>query len=112
MRCRTLLLPIAALLPAFAIAQSAPPAGGASDSWSRPASAASTSYAGDPAHRLAGDGDSHFKFKERRNPAQAPRTNAAQQQSGKAPVGGGMEMGRDGRPTVNCASTPMDPSCH
>ncbi|MGA0586862.1 hypothetical protein ACO2Q2_07000 [Dyella sp. KRB-257] len=84
----------------------------ASDSWSRPASASSTapSYgSGSGLRDASGGSDSHFKFKEQRDAR--PQRNAALEASGKAPVMGGNELGRDGRPTVSCARTPMDPAC-
>lgn len=95
-----------------ALAQSAP---AASDSWSRPASAGSVaarpSYGnGAGLRESSGTDGSHFKFKEKRDAR--PQPNAALEASGKAPVMGGNEMGRDGRPTVSCARTPMDPACH
>ncbi len=86
----------------------------ASDSWSRPAAASSaaaqTSYGNATGLRdTSGDGGSHFKFKQKRD-AQ-PQRNAALEATGKAGVMGGNEIGRDGRPTVSCAQTPMDPAC-
>ena len=94
-----------------ASAQTAP---AASDSWSRPASASSAaaqpSYGnGSGLRESAGSSGSHFKFKEKRDAR--PQTNAALEATGKAGVMGGNEVGRDGRPTVSCAQTPMDPAC-
>ncbi len=94
-----------------ASAQTAPVA---SDSWSRPAPASSTaprpSYGnGSGLRESAGSSGSPFTFKEKRDVR--PRPNAALEAAGKAPVMGGYEMGRDGRPTVSCARTPMDPAC-
>lgn len=92
-------------------AQNAPtPTAAASDSWNRPATAgsAAASYR-DGSTLKAAASESHFKFKEPRDAH--PQRNAALEASGKAPVAGGNEIGRDGRPTVSCAQTPMDPAC-
>jgi hypothetical protein len=107
---RPIILLAAGLGFAAAHAQSVPTAP-PSDSWSRPAPA-STSYraASAPASSSSAAG-SHFKFKDRREPAALPG-NAAQEQSGKASVGGMGQMDRNGRPAVNCPDTPMDPACH
>lgn len=102
-------LPIAALLVTGVVQAQSVPAPQASDSWSRPAPAATTSYR-DPAPISSHPPASHFKFKER-GPAGLPE-NAAQEHSGKARVGGMGEVGRDGRPAVDCPATPMDPACH
>jgi hypothetical protein len=111
-----LLLPLLVLSAGAAQAQSvptAPPA--ASDSWSRPAASASAAqaYGDDHAHPLRTDegssSGSHFKFKDRKS--YEPARNAALEASGKAGVGMGTQMDRNGRPAVNCAQTPMDPSC-
>lgn len=111
-----LLLPLLVLSAGVAQAQSvptAPPA--ASDSWSRPAASASAAqaYGDDHAHPLRTDegssSGSHFKFKDRKS--YEPARNAALEASGKAGVGMGTQMDRNGRPAVNCAQTPMDPSC-
>jgi hypothetical protein len=85
------------------------PAPQASDSWNRPAPATTTGYR-DAAPVSSHPPASHFKFKER-GPSVLPG-NAAQEQSGKARVGGMGEVDRDGRPAVNCPATPMDPACH
>ncbi|MDE1963100.1 MAG: hypothetical protein KGI42_04215 [Xanthomonadaceae bacterium] len=103
-----LLLFAAALLAAgAAYAQTAPTA--PSDAWSRPAPASTATY--DDAHPLKPEPDaaSPFKFKARRSAR--PLRNDAMEAAGKSPVMGGNQIGRDGRPTVNCAATPMDPSC-
>ena len=102
-------LSIAALLVAGVVQAQSVPAPQASDSWSRPAPATTTSYR-DPAPVGSHPPASHFKFKEG-GPSTLPG-NAAQEQSGKARVGGMGEMDRDGRPAVNCPATPMDPACH
>jgi hypothetical protein len=110
------LLPLLILVAGAVQAQSvpsAPPA--ASDSWSRPAAPASAAqaYGDDHAHPLRTDegssSGSHFKFKDRKS--YEPARNAALEASGKAGVGMGTQMDRNGRPAVNCAQTPMDPSC-
>lgn len=95
----------------LAQAQSAAPA---SDAWSRPAPAASAASPAHPGYgQPPGSGESqrqvHFKFKERSSTP--PRPNAALEASGKAGVGGGSTLDRNGRPTVNCMQTPMDPAC-
>lgn len=108
---RMLLVPLLVIVAAGAPV-SAQTATAASDSWSRPASASSTapSYGnGSGLHDAAGSSDSHFKFKEQRDAR--PQRNAALEATGKAGVMGGNEIGRDGRPTVSCAQTPMDPAC-
>jgi hypothetical protein len=105
---RPILLLAACLGFAAAHAQSVPTAP-PSDSWSRPAPA-STSYRA-PDAPASSASSSHFKFKDRREPVTLPG-NAAQQQSGKAPVGSMGQMDRNGRPAVNCPDTPMDPACH
>lgn len=107
----SLLLLVTASTGEHAFAQNAPVA---SDSWSRPAPASSAaaqpSYGnGSGLRESSGTDGSHFKFKEKRDAR--PQPNAALEASGKAPVMGGNEMGRDGRPTVSCAATPMDPAC-
>ena len=86
------------------------PTQAASDSWSRPAASASAaaSYRDGSELKTAAP-ESHFKFKEQRDTH--PQRNAALEAAGKAPVMGGNEIGRDGRPTVSCAQTPMDPAC-
>jgi hypothetical protein len=101
---------LAASAAAFAQSASTPTAA-ASDSWNRPATAGSVaaSYR-DGSTLKATASKSHFKFKESRDTH--PQRNAALEASGKAPVAGGNEIGRDGRPTVSCAQTPMDPACH
>lgn len=89
------------------------PATTVGDRWSpAPVAAASTAPLGRSAVALPGDEGpaSHFKFKTRRD--YRPIRNAAQEQSGKASVMGGGQIGPDGRPSVNCAATPMDPACH
>ncbi|HEX5304945.1 MAG TPA: hypothetical protein VFW82_02540 [Dyella sp.] len=112
MRLIFVALLITAAAGAEAAAQSAP---AASDSWNRPAAAASSaakpSYGNGSGLRESSDSHtaSHFKFKEKRDAR--PQPNAALEASGKAPVMGGNAMGRDGRPTVSCAQTPMDPAC-
>ena len=106
---RSLTLLAACLSFAAAHAQSVPTAP-PSDSWSRPAPA-TTSYRAAAAPATSSASGSHFKFKDRREPAALPG-NAAQEQSGKAPVGGMGQMDRNGRPAVNCPDTPMDPACH
>lgn len=107
---RRFLLLASLLVMTAAHGQSVAPASLASDSWSRPAPAASTGYR-DAVPASARASSSHFKFKERRNPMDLSG-NAAQQESGKARVGGMGEMDRSGRPAVNCPQTPMDPACH
>ena len=107
----SLLMTAAVAAAADAGAQTAPVA---SDSWSRPASASSAgshpSYGNGPErHESSDSSGSHFKFKEKRDAR--PQTNAALEATGKAGVMGGNEVGRDGRPTVSCAQTPMDPAC-
>lgn len=106
---RTPAFMFASLLVAGAVqAQSVPQA---SDSWNTPAPASTAGYrAGgvDPAQR---ESSSHFKFKERRNPMELPG-NAAQEHSGRAAVGGVGSVDRNGRPSVSCPQTPMDPACH
>jgi hypothetical protein len=107
----SLLLLITASAGEYAFAQNAP---AASDSWSRPAPASSVaaqpSYGnGSGLRESAGSSGSHFKFKEKRDAR--PQTNAALEATGKAAVMGGNEIGRDGRPTVSCAQTLMDPAC-
>ncbi len=97
---------MAALAPGLASAQ-------ASDSWSRPAAAASAApYASGPM-RSRGEDHSVFKFKDGRSTPAAPATNQAVQASGKAGVLGSSFASpqADGRPAVNCAATPMDPAC-
>jgi len=106
---RSLTLLAACLSFAAAHAQSVPTAP-PSDSWSRPAPT-TTSYRAAAAPASTSASASHFKFKDRREPAALPG-NAAQEQSGKAPVGGMGQMDRNGRPAVNCPDTPMDPACH
>lgn len=107
----SLLLLVTASAGEHAFAQNAPVA---SDSWSRPGSvssvAAQPSYGnGSGLRQSSGNDGGHFKFKKKRDAHQQP--NAALEASGKAGVMGGNEMGRDGRPTVSCARTPMDPAC-
>ena len=112
MRQRTCVLLMAAGLPVFALAQDKPPSApsGAGDDWQRPAPASTTTYANTPTATHEDDG-SHFKFRPPRHvELPQPPANEAQRQSGKAPVGGAL-IGRDGRPAVNCAATPMDPAC-
>lgn len=107
---RRFLLLASLLFMTAARGQSVAPASQASDSWSRPAPSASTGYR-DAAPASAGASSSHFKFQEQRSPMGLP-DNAAQQESGKARVGGMGEMDRSGRPAVSCPQTPMDPACH
>lgn len=112
MSIRPLSASLLLLVSASAFAQAAPVA---SDGWIRPAAASSAaaqpSYGNGSGLRESSDSSagSHFKFKERRDAH--PQRNAALEASGKAPVMGGNQMGRDGRPTVSCAQTPMDPAC-
>ncbi|HEU4670012.1 MAG TPA: hypothetical protein VFR91_04870 [Dyella sp.] len=102
------LLIAGALLAAGAChAQTVPTA--ASDHWSRPAPAATVKYDDASPLKPESDSGSHFKFKERRSAR--PMRNDAMDAAGKAPVMGGNRIGRDGRPTVNCVATPMDPLC-
>lgn len=113
MSMRPLFASLLLLITAPAFAQTAP---AASDRWSRPAAASSAaaqpSYGNGSGLHESSDraSGSHFKFKEKRD--MHPQPNAALEASGKAPVMGGNAMGRDGRPTVSCAQTPMDPACH
>jgi hypothetical protein len=110
MRRRITLL-ASCLVLAAAQAQSVPPAPQPSDSWSRPAPAASVDYRTGAAPASADDPHTtHFKFKERGMHPLLPG-NAAQERSGKAPVGIGT-VDSNGRPAVNCPQTPMDPACH
>jgi len=102
------LLLASALLAATAVHAQTRPVG-ANDRWSPPAPASTVTYDDAGSLKPASDAGSHFKFKERR-PARLMR-NDAMEAAGKAPVMGGNQLGRDGRPTVNCAATPMDPSC-
>ena len=102
------LLFASALLAAGAVhAQTTPTA--ASDRWSQPAPASTAKYEDANPLKPKSDSDNHFKFKERRGAT--PMRNDAMEAAGKAPVMGGNQLGRDGRPTVNCAATPMDPAC-
>lgn len=101
---------LASLLAAGAAQAQSIPAPQASDSWSRPAPTSTTGYRDAAPTSSSSAPVSHFKFKERR-PAELPG-NAAQEHSGKARIGGMGEMGRDGRPAVDCPATPMDPACH
>lgn len=108
----TVLFAFAFAFAGAAWAQSAPqatlPPG--SDSWSKPAAASTAANAYGASTTSHKDGEnSHFKFKESRQAK--PERNAALEAAGKAPVMGGGQMGRDGRPTVSCAATPMDPAC-
>lgn len=102
-------LPLAAALLAVGAlhAQTAPTA--PSDRWSQPAPASSVKFDDAGPLKAESESASHFKFKERRNAR--PTRNDAMDAAGKASVMGGNQIGRDGRPTVNCAATPMDPSC-
>ena len=108
---RLLLVPLL-VIAAAGTDVSAQTAAAGSDSWSRPASASSTapSYGnGSGLRDESGRSGSHFKFKEQRDAR--PQRNAALEATGKAGVMGGNQVGRDGRPTVSCAQTPMDPAC-
>lgn len=97
------------LLVAGAVQAQSVPSPQPSDSWNRPAPASTAGY-----HEAVPAGGrssaSHFTFKQRA--AVGLPGNAAQEQSGKAKVGGMGEIGRDGRPAVDCPATPMDPACH
>lgn len=113
MRLRILILaPLALFFASTVLAQDAAKSSQLSDDWhaaQKPAAASSVAYGDTP--RTASDSESsHFKFKERSSYKEAP-ANAAQSQSGKAPVMGRGGMGQDGRPAVSCASTPRDPAC-
>lgn len=99
------------LVAAVAQAQSAPPTPRTSDSWSRPAPAATAGYRQAALPKTTDTSKSHFKFKDRPGYAPPP-ANAAQQQSGNAAVGTMGTMDRNGRPAVDCPQTPMDPACH
>ncbi|KRE88589.1 hypothetical protein ASG87_08380 [Frateuria sp. Soil773] len=103
---------LALALADASLAQSATDASRLSDDWKaskQPAPAGSTAYGAMP--QKAADGESgHFKFKQRAGYKDAPG-NAAQAQSGKAPVMGRSVVGSDGRPAVNCVNTPRDPAC-
>ncbi|MBP1473454.1 hypothetical protein J7I44_04035 [Frateuria sp. MAH-13] len=104
---------LASLLAAAAAhAQSAPSATGASDRWTAPAPASTVSYR--DANALPGTDAkaSPFKFKERGNHDPRLPGNAAQTHSGKAGVGTMGNMDANGRPSVSCPQTPMDPACH
>lgn len=109
------LLPLLVLVAGAVQAQSvptAPPA--ASDTWSRPAasSSAAASYGDSHGPLQAGEGSSgasHFKFKDHKS--YQPERNAALEAAGKAGIGVGTQMDRNGRPAVSCAQTPMDPAC-
>jgi hypothetical protein len=100
---------IAFLLVGGAAQAQSVPTPQASDSWSRPAPAATTGYR-DAAPVSSHPAASHFKFKER-GPTELPG-NTAQERSGRAAVGGMGSMDRNGRPAVSCPQTPMDPACH
>lgn len=113
MPIRSLLIVSALLLAGSALAQTTPvtqlPPG--SDSWNKPPASSSASVAGSEgvAQTHKDDENSHFKFKQRREPT--PDRNAALEHSGKAPVMSDNQMGRDGRPGISCVNTPMDPAC-
>lgn len=94
----TLLVPCFIL--AAAQAQSVPPAARTSDRWN-PSAPTTASSAHAP----------HFKFKQPHGYTRPP-SNAAQEQSGKASVMNTGAIDRNGRPTVDCPQTPMDPACH
>ncbi|HET6431748.1 hypothetical protein [Dyella sp.] len=112
MSMRTFAIACVLAASSTAFAQSVPaPAANPSDRWSPPPPAAASSASADyrDGAGLKPAAPSHFKFKESRDPH--PQRNAAREASGKAAVMGGNEIGRDGRPTVNCPQTPMDPAC-
>lgn len=113
MSLRPVLMMAGLLATGAVLAQTAPaaklPPG--SDSWGHAparASSAPGAYADAPRTDRT-QAASHFQFKTS-EPAH-PMRNEALEQSGKAPVMGGAQLGRDGRPTVSCVSTPMDPAC-
>ena len=106
---------LASLLAAAAAhAQSAPSATGASDRWTAPAPAPASTVSYRDANALPGTDAkaSPFKFKERGNHDPRLPGNAAQTHSGKAGVGTMGNMDANGRPSVSCPQTPMDPACH
>lgn len=109
MRSRYVLMASAWLLATAAMAQTTPASSGQSDSWSaRPATASSVTF-GDHAAAQAKSSHSPFKFKDRRptGPADQPPPGA----NDKAAVMGTDRAWQNGRPPVNCAQTPMDPTC-
>ncbi|MDI3263054.1 MAG: hypothetical protein QJR11_09640 [Fulvimonas sp.] len=110
MRQREFVGMIVAWLPVLAMAQGMSPSG-TGDAWQRPAPASTVTYATMPTTAPDTGAGTRFKFREPHH-AELPQppANEAQRQSGKAPVGGAL-IGRDGRPAVNCAATPMDPAC-
>jgi hypothetical protein len=106
MQYRSLLMASTWLLAATAMAQTSPAA--QSDSWSKPASASSSSYR-DHSSTEASSTTSHFKFKDRnqRGPLEQPPPGA----NDKASVMGTDRAWQNGRPPVDCAQTPQDRTC-
>jgi hypothetical protein len=100
------------LFAAAVAAQTVPPASsGASDSWTaHPAAAASASDFRDHASREAPPTREHFKFK-RREPS-GPMSQPPPSANDKAAVMGTDRPWQSGRPPVDCAQSPMDPTCH
>ncbi len=110
MRYRFVLSASTWLIAAMAMAQTAPtPLSSQSDSWTaHPAVASSSVYRSHPSTEVPAGG--HFKFRDRRQdgPANQPPPSA----NDKAAVLGKDRAWQNGRPPVDCASTPMDPACH
>jgi hypothetical protein len=111
MRIRNVLLVATGMFVLATMAHAAPQAvasSASSDSWAKPASAATL-----PRSRVALPGRattaSPFKFKQRseQGPADQPPPSA----NDKAAVMGTERPWQNGRPPVDCAQTPRDPAC-
>ena len=112
MRYRRSAFLVTLLMAATAVAQtSAPASSGRNESWTwQPASASSASYS-DRAPTVASAGGGHFKFSDSRQDRNGPSSQPPPSAMDKAAVMGGDRPWLDGRPPVDCARTPMDPTC-
>jgi hypothetical protein len=100
------------LFAAAVAAQTVPPASSrANDSWgAHPAVAASVSGYRSHAPLETPPAKQHFKFK-RREPS-GPMSQPPPSANDKAAVMGADRPWQSGRPPIDCAQTPMDPTCH
>ena len=100
------------LMAATAMAQAPVPAPASlSETWAwQPAAASSASYP-DRTPTVTAAAGNRFKFRDRRQDQDGPLSQPPPSAMDKTAVMGGDRPWLDGRPPVDCARTPMDPTC-
>ena len=112
MRYRRSVFFMTLLMAATTMAQTpAPVLSSRSESWvSQPAAASSASYH-DRAPTMTAAAGEHFKFRDHRQDRDGPLSQPPPSAMDKTAVMGSDRPWLDGRPPVDCARTPMDPTC-